>query len=628
MFYTLLIFGACLAAEPAARSSEESQTKAHALAAYQQAKVTVGRDANAHVRLALWCERNGLPSERLKHLTIAVLTDPAHARARGLLGLVSFRGQWHLPEEIRDTLRADEATSGSLAEYRARRARLGDSADAHRKLAIWCREHGLTPEATAHLTVVTQLDPGRESAWKRLGYKKHGSRWLTATELAERIAESQARTKADRHWTTLLDRWRSWLEVESRRPEAAKALQEVTDPNAVRAIWAIFASGKTSQQRLAVQLLGQIDSPDSTRALATLAIASESGEVRGRSIETLRRRDPRAIASFLVGQLRDLERDRDPILYRFLLQPIGWNAIGSLGYLFIRGPLYDIFRTYTVDESFKVLPSGEAPITTDVPDYVNRIMSQRRRQVADLFAIVSQILSEFEGKIPVPASRFADQMTVERNTRIIDVLSKINGRYLGKDPEVWRKWWADERGYTYESPAPRTRPDLTRSADKPTFTGTVHLSCFAAGTPVHTLSGLRPIESVRIGDLVLTQDPHTAELSYQPVIAAVQNNPDRLVEIDLGKEVVRATGIHRFWKAGQGWVPARDLKPGESLRALGGVAVVKGVRRGRLEPVFNLKVMHAQSFFVGQQGALVHDNSAVEPVLQPFDLVAGLAGDQ
>jgi Pretoxin HINT domain len=628
MFYTLLICGTCLAAEPAARSSDKSQSKAHALAAYEQARATIGRDADAHVRLALWCERNGLPSERLKHLIVAVLSDPAHARARGLLGLIAFRGRWHSPQEIRERLEEDEISSASQAEYRARRARMGDSADAHWKMAMWCKEHGLTPEATAHLTVVTQLDPGRESAWKRLGYKRHGSRWLTAAELGERIAQSEARTKADRHWTALLNRWRSWLEVESRRPEAAKALQEVTDPNAVRAIWAIFASGKTSQQKLAVQLFGQIDSPDSTRALATLAIASESGEVRGRSIETLRRRDPREIATYLIGQLRDLERDRDPILYRYLLQPIGWNAIGALGYLFIRGPFYDIFRTYTVDESFNVLPSGEAPITTDVPDYVNRIMSQRRRQVSDLFAFVSQIVSDFEGKIPVPASRLADQMTLERNMRIIDVLGKINGRYLGKDPDVWRKWWADEQGYAYESSAPRTRPDLTRSVDKPILTSTFHLSCFAAGTPVHTLSGLRPIESVRIGDQVLTQDPRTAELSYQPVIAAVQNKPDRLVEIDLGKEVVRATGIHRFWKAGQGWVPARDLKPGDSLRALGGVAVVNGVKHGRLEPVFNLKVMHAESFFVGQSGALVHDNSAVEPVSQPFDLVAGLSGDQ
>ena len=75
-------------------------------------------------------------------------------------------------------------------------------------------------------------------------------------------------------------------------------------------------------------------------------------------------------------------------------------------------------------------------------------------------------------------------------------------------------------------------------------------------------------------------------------------------------------------------MPARDLKTGDSLRALGEIAVVKSIKRGPVEPVFNLKVMQAQSFFVGDRGMLVHDNSPVEPVRQPFDLVAEPAGDR
>ena len=37
--------------------------------------------------------------------------------------------------------------------------------------------------------------------------------------------------------------------------------------------------------------------------------------------------------------------------------------------------------------------------------------------------------------------------------------------------------------------------------------------------------------------------------------------------------------------------------------------------------------MRAQSFFVGERGMLVHDNSAVESVSQPFDRVPGFPGD-
>ena len=89
--------------------------------------------------------------------------------------------------------------------------------------------------------------------------------------------------------------------------------------------------------------------------------------------------------------------------------------------------------------------------------------------------------------------------------------------------------------------------------------------------------------------------------------------------------MLRATGIHRFWKTGRAGCTARELKPGDGLRALGGIASVKSVVRSSVEPVFNLKVMQAQSFFVGERGVLVHDNSPVEPVARPFDALPELA---
>ena len=61
-----------------------------------------GRDADAHVRLALWCEAHGLHAERLKHLAIAALIEPGHATARGLMGLVAHAGGWKRPEAVAD----------------------------------------------------------------------------------------------------------------------------------------------------------------------------------------------------------------------------------------------------------------------------------------------------------------------------------------------------------------------------------------------------------------------------------------------------------------------------------------------------------------------------------------------
>ena len=53
---------------------------------------------------------------------------------------------------------------------------------------------------------------------------------------------------------------------------------------------------------------------------------------------------------------------------------------------------------------------------------------------------------------------------------------------------------------------------------------------------------------------------------------------------------IKATPIHRFWKVGEGWVMARDLKPGDHVRALGEVAVVKTVQSDRVEPVLGRRI--------------------------------------
>jgi len=91
------------------------------------------------------------------------------------------------------------------------------------------------------------------------------------------------------------------------------------------------------------------------------------------------------------------------------------------------------------------------------------------------------------------------------------------------------------------------------------------------------------------------------------------------LRIKLGDDSVVATGIHRFWKAGVGWVMARDLKPGDRLRTVDGTATVASVATETVAPVFNLEVDGGQSFFVGNRGLLAHDNSLVLPVTAPFD---------
>ena len=98
-----------------------------------------------------------------------------------------------------------------------------------------------------------------------------------------------------------------------------------------------------------------------------------------------------------------------------------------------------------------------------------------------------------------------------------------------------------------------------------------------------------------------------------------RNRPSATLRIALDGETIVATGIHRFWKAGKGWIMARDLKPGDVIRAIGGAARVKSIETDATQPVYNLDVAENRDFFVGTKGFLVHDFSFVQPVLAPFD---------
>ena len=64
---------------------------------------------------------------------------------------------------------------------------------------------------------------------------------------------------------------------------------------------------------------------------------------------------------------------------------------------------------------------------------------------------------------------------------------------------------------------------------------------------------------------------------------------------------------------------ARDLKVGDVLRTLGGLAKVKAIEDGPVQPVFNLDVAEDADFFVGARGVLVHDNTLPDLRMTPFD---------
>jgi hypothetical protein len=69
---------------------------------------------------------------------------------------------------------------------------------------------------------------------------------------------------------------------------------------------------------------------------------------------------------------------------------------------------------------------------------------------------------------------------------------------------------------------------------------------------------------------------------------------------------------------------ARDLKPGDRLRKVGGIATVQTTEPDATQNVYNLSVAENRDFLVGATGVLVHDVTFVQPVSEPFDRPASV----
>ena len=85
-------------------------------------------------------------------------------------------------------------------------------------------------------------------------------------------------------------------------------------------------------------------------------------------------------------------------------------------------------------------------------------------------------------------------------------------------------------------------------------------------------------------------------LKFLPVVVVYHNPPNATYRIDLGGESIVATGIHRFWKAGYGWVMTRELKPGDRLADGRRHARRPTVQADKVQNVFNLQVAGGDHF--------------------------------
>jgi RHS repeat-associated protein len=144
--------------------------------------------------------------------------------------------------------------------------------------------------------------------------------------------------------------------------------------------------------------------------------------------------------------------------------------------------------------------------------------------------------------------------------------------------------------------------------------------CFAAGTLVDTEFGLRPIEEIKVGDLVYSRNETTGDTKLKPVTALIPKHERLLWTVTLSvartlskkerKEIVYQTTDDHPWRLSSGdWVQTAQLVRGMKLqRAKGEAADVVSVRNtNQSGVVYNLEVADFHTYFVGEERLWVHN---------------------
>jgi len=172
----------------------------------------------------------------------------------------------------------------------------------------------------------------------------------------------------------------------------------------------------------------------------------------------------------------------------------------------------------------------------------------------------------------------------------------------------------------------------------------VFTKCFVAGTLIHTKLGVRPIEEIRAGDKVYSRhDSFGSErVKLSSVVQTFRTEDQetmllRVMSVDGIIEDIRTTPGHPFAReinppnSDQAlddviisqttwvWAPAKSLQVGDYLTDTHGqrLKVEAVIRDGEIKTVYNFEVAGDHTYFVGEFGTWVHNQSSNEPKNEP-----------
>jgi hypothetical protein len=556
---------------------------ASALAGSKSTTSTARTDASD----ALPAERQLADAADRRALLAAARTDSAAPDVWWQSGYVRRGDSWQPFEQV------EPENAAPLKEYAARREQARLTAGDQLKLADWCRDAGLRDQERVHLiqALSTGQAPNPQALVRRLGYRQVGARWYTDADLK---ATQDELTRLGKEWKRLtpkLNPLATKLEGKpAMRSRGMADLRALTTRDALPILEFALAARSEAAAGAVVEAISDVDSYRASQSLARLAIGSPWEAVRGAATQTLKQRPWEDFVPMTLGMMHEpiemklivgaatpniLNNPRGGREWRFLFAREGREAI-------------EVAALRVIDCRFiSVRP-------TDRLDYDSE---QRLKSIETAKASLDEYYNWVES-----AHALNDHGEL-LNERIAAILHAVTGVQDSATPGQWWDWWDQ----TTDAPLSGPKSTIIVREDLRKIEAPVRLSCLAAGTLVRTENGFQPIETIRIGDRVLSKHIETGELKFAPVLQTTRRENAPLTNVIIGDETFAASAGHNFWISGRGWMRTNQLTDGMTAHTATGTATIRVEDAGRSADVFNLVVDDAHTYFVGQSLLLGHD---------------------
>jgi len=551
----------------------------------------------------------GRTSQRLQMLQQAAIRSPGYEPAYWHRGMVKSGNQWSTPEQV--------TTDKRFVRYEAMRAAQPDSVAGQLRLSAWCRGMNLADQQRAHLMRVIELDPQNTIARQELGFQRTASGWKTRDEIAA-AAASRRKDLADmQKWSGAIANIASGLRAKSlkRRQSAIDQLNQIDDPSAAIAI-ATLARGSEPVAVIAINKLQHMRTPVAARELARIAVLANAARVREAAGKALKPFDRHAYAPALLSAMYTPVTARSIVTFNGVQEVFEQEGRNSRSQLVMHGDRFgremDIQSGQDQQRAMQMAASNQriALMNARIATALNNATGQERAdQPAQWWQWWNEVNEVFvPDEKPVNTRHMQNQWTRFGNAVRTEAWRRQReDSALARQADALARSQRWQQGQATQSAA---RVQIFRRRD-----------CLAAGTMIWTIMGMKAVETLRTGDMVLSQNIETGELAYKVVLKTTTRPTSQLVKIHAGSEVLQASGGHPFWIDGEGWVKARDIRSGMQMHTAGSVRTISKVAAGEEAVSYNLIVDGFHTYFAGKSKLLSHDNTPRRPTAK---LVPGL----